>query len=160
EETEEAPEPEPEAKGIGALHVPDRHIYCLDLRDFSSHQVYIDEVRRIAAECRQRREEKARQGNGTTTMMQLGIAGQDAGTEATAFTPEQLMQAPGQRRWYPVIDYSRCTNCLECLDFCLFGVYGVDSFERILVENQDHCKKGCPACSRVCPEHAIIFPDY
>src|SRR5262245_18018558 len=54
EETEEAPEPEPEAKGIGALHVPGRHIYCLDLSDFGSHQVYIDEVRRIAAEFRQR----------------------------------------------------------------------------------------------------------
>ena len=53
-----------------------------------------------------------------------------------AFTPEQLLAAPN-RRWYPVIDYSRCTNCLECLDFCLFGVYGVDSMERILVENQD-----------------------
>ena len=67
---------------------------------------------------------------------------------------------PAGRRWYPVIDYSRCTNCLECLDFCLFGVYGVDSLERILVENQDQCKKGCPACSRVCPQQAIIFPEY
>src|SRR5260370_17749054 len=49
---------------------------------------------------------------------------------------------------------------MECIDFCLFGVYGVDGQERILVENQDECKKGCPACSRVCPEHAIMFPDY
>ena len=39
-------------------------------------------------------------------------------------------------------------------------MYGVDSFERILVENQDQCKKGCPACSRVCPQQAIIFPEY
>ena len=53
--------------------------------------------------------------------------------------------------WFPVIDYSRCTNCMECLDFCLFGVYNVDSLERLYVENQDACKKGCPACSRVCP---------
>src|SRR5262249_46733911 len=76
------------------------------------------------------------------------------------FTPEQLIQQPAGRRWYPVIDYSRCTNCMECLDFCLFGVYGVDGHDRILVEQQDNCKKGCPACSRVCPEQAIIFPDY
>src|SRR5205085_9868640 len=54
----------------------------------------------------------------------------------------------------------RCTNCMECIDFCLFGVYGVDTSDRILVENQDNCKRGCPACSRVCPEHAIMFPDY
>ena len=49
---------------------------------------------------------------------------------------------------------------MECIDFCLFGVYGVDKLDRILVENQDNCKKGCPACSRVCPEQAIMFPDY
>ena len=76
-----------------------------------------------------------------------------------SFSPEKLLEQPG-RRWYPVIDYSRCTNCMECLDFCLFGVYGVDTLDRILVENQDNCKKGCPACSRVCPEQAIMFPDY
>src|SRR3979411_968538 len=49
---------------------------------------------------------------------------------------------------------------MEGLDFCLFGVYGVDEQERLLVENQDNCKKGCPACSRVGPEQAIMFPDY
>ncbi|HVW39531.1 MAG TPA: ferredoxin family protein [Pirellulales bacterium] len=64
------------------------------------------------------------------------------------------------RRWYPVIDYSRCTNCLECLDFCLFGVYGVGGSDTILVEQPDNCRKGCPACSRVCPENAIIFPQH
>ena len=65
-----------------------------------------------------------------------------------------------RRRWYPVIDYSRCTNCMECIDFCLFGVYGVDGADRILVEQQDNCKKGCPACSRVCPVNAIFFPEH
>jgi hypothetical protein len=64
------------------------------------------------------------------------------------------------RRWYPVIDYNRCTNCMECIDFCLFGVYGVDKAETILVEQPDNCRKGCPACSRVCPENAIIFPQH
>jgi NAD-dependent dihydropyrimidine dehydrogenase PreA subunit len=71
-----------------------------------------------------------------------------------------VIDDPVKRRWYPVIDYSRCTNCMECIDFCLFGVYGVDSLSRILVEAQDNCKKGCPACSRVCPENAIIFPQH
>jgi NAD-dependent dihydropyrimidine dehydrogenase PreA subunit len=49
---------------------------------------------------------------------------------------------------------------LECLDFCLFGVYGVGNAETILVEQPDNCRKGCPACSRVCPENAIIFPQH
>lgn len=62
--------------------------------------------------------------------------------------------------WFPVIDYDRCTNCMQCLSFCLFGVYGVDGERRIQVQNQDNCKTNCPACSRVCPEAAIMFPKY
>ena len=62
--------------------------------------------------------------------------------------------------WFPVIDYDRCTNCMQCLSFCLFGVYGVDTEKQIQVQNQDNCKTNCPACSRVCPEAAIMFPKY
>ena len=66
----------------------------------------------------------------------------------------------GWKPWFPVIDYDRCTNCMQCLSFCLFGVYGVDDEKRIQVQNQDNCKTNCPACSRVCPEAAIMFPKY
>jgi Pyruvate/2-oxoacid:ferredoxin oxidoreductase delta subunit len=62
--------------------------------------------------------------------------------------------------WFPVIDYDRCTNCMQCLSFCLFGVYGVDEQQRIQVQSNDNCKTNCPACSRVCPEAAIMFPKY
>lgn len=75
-------------------------------------------------------------------------------------TSPRRVEESTARRWYPVIDYSRCTNCLECLDFCLFGVYGIAAAETILVEQPDNCRKGCPACSRVCPENAIIFPQH
>ena len=69
---------------------------------------------------------------------------------------------PGQggwKPWFPVIDYNRCTNCMQCLSFCLFDVYGV-SEDKIQVQNQSNCKTDCPACSRVCPEVAILFPKY
>jgi Pyruvate/2-oxoacid:ferredoxin oxidoreductase delta subunit len=62
--------------------------------------------------------------------------------------------------WFPVIDYDRCTNCMQCLSFCLFDVYGVDDDQQIQVQNNDNCKTNCPACSRVCPEAAIMFPKY
>jgi NAD-dependent dihydropyrimidine dehydrogenase PreA subunit len=62
--------------------------------------------------------------------------------------------------WFPVIDYSRCTNCMQCLSFCLFDVYGVSADRKIQVQNQSNCKTECPACSRVCPEVAIMFPKY
>ncbi len=61
--------------------------------------------------------------------------------------------------WYPVIDYDRCSSCGRCMDYCLFGVYIIED-GKIKVENADHCKNNCPACSRVCPEKAIIFPKY
>jgi NAD-dependent dihydropyrimidine dehydrogenase PreA subunit len=161
EDEEQDGEPEP-PKGIGSVEVPDRYIYCLDLRDFNSHEPYVQEVRRIAEECRQRHEAKP-PAPAKPTMVELGLSLRPAtpapAAEAPRFSPDQLLKAP-ERRWYPVIDYSRCTNCMECIDFCLFGVYGVDKLDRILVENQDNCKRGCPACSRVCPEHAIMFPDY
>lgn len=71
------------------------------------------------------------------------------------------MNQPGiWKPWFPVIDYTRCTNCMQCLSFCLFDVYGVSSDSKIQVQNNDNCKTNCPACSRVCPEVAIMFPKY
>ncbi len=159
----------PEAKGIGpAGKLPERRVYCLNLNDANNYQIFVDEVRRIATECRERNAART-----PPAIVQLGlpVAAPTSSPNGDAtylrngdsvpplFSAEQLLAAP-DRRWYPVIDYSRCTNCMECLDFCLFGVYGVDAMERLLVETQDNCKRGCPACSRVCPEQAIMFPDY
>jgi NAD-dependent dihydropyrimidine dehydrogenase PreA subunit len=76
----------------------------------------------------------------------------DAGRVATGTKP--------WKPWFPVIDYSRCTNCMQCLSFCLFDVYGVSDDKKIQVQNQSNCKTDCPACSRVCPEVAIMFPKY
>ncbi len=73
---------------------------------------------------------------------------------------EQAAPAGQWKPWFPVIDYDRCTNCMQCLSFCLFGVYGVDGDRKLQVQNQDNCKTNCPACSRVCPEAAILFPKY
>jgi NAD-dependent dihydropyrimidine dehydrogenase PreA subunit len=63
-----------------------------------------------------------------------------------------------KERWYPVIDQRRCKNCLECAEFCLFGVYAKTSDGHLAVAHPDACKPGCPACSRICPNQAIIFP--
>jgi Pyruvate/2-oxoacid:ferredoxin oxidoreductase delta subunit len=92
------------------------------------------------------------------------IAGMDA--EGIAQLAESARSKSGAlphgewKPWFPVIDYDRCTNCMQCLSFCLFGVYGVDEQHRIQAQNQDQCKTNCPACSRVCPEAAIMFPKY
>ena len=67
---------------------------------------------------------------------------------------------PKWKPWFPVIDFNRCTNCMQCLTFCLFDVYGVNKEKKIEVRNPTNCKTDCPACSRVCPEVAILFPKY
>jgi len=62
--------------------------------------------------------------------------------------------------WFPVIDYERCANCKQCLNFCLFGVYGLSEHGQVEVQQPANCKTNCPACARVCPQKAIIFPKY
>ncbi len=62
--------------------------------------------------------------------------------------------------WFPVIDFDRCTNCMQCLTFCLFDVFALDEHKQITVQNESNCKVDCPACARVCPQVAILFPKY
>ena len=72
----------------------------------------------------------------------------------------EYVQETPPPRWYPVIDDSRCTACLECVNYCLFGVYAIGTDDRPFVDQPDSCRDGCPACARVCPSSAIMFPLY
>ncbi len=64
--------------------------------------------------------------------------------------------------WYPVIDRDLCTGCGTCAEYCLFSVYRQEparpAGERVRVAAPLNCKTGCPACARLCPEGALIFP--
>jgi Pyruvate/2-oxoacid:ferredoxin oxidoreductase delta subunit len=64
------------------------------------------------------------------------------------------------RPWYPVVDYDKCVNCKQCHAFCLFGVYSLGEQGVVAVTQPDHCKNNCPACARVCPKGAILFPKF
>jgi NAD-dependent dihydropyrimidine dehydrogenase PreA subunit len=153
-------------EGIGSTDVPNRRIYCIDFRVRSKPEPFLEEIRRIGNDSTVQTVDLMSWITGTPSAPQLerylkpvespGVATPGA----TELSLLKIDEPPSARRWYPVIDYSRCTNCMECIDFCLFGVYGVDTVDRILVEAQDNCKKGCPACSRVCPANAIIFPQH
>lgn len=65
-----------------------------------------------------------------------------------------------QPRWYPVVDHETCRRCGQCAGFCLFGVYTLAEDRSVRVDLPDNCKNGCPACARVCPAGAIMFPSY
>jgi NAD-dependent dihydropyrimidine dehydrogenase PreA subunit len=182
---DEAADAEVEVNGnerVGGRNLPNRTIYHLHLAAHKSVEPLVAEIKRIAAEAsvdtvglagwiggQPKPEQMARYLNPSA-----GNVDADGGNGAKPPADDQAVGGAGEavrasetrveetpaRRWYPVIDYSRCTNCMECIDFCLFGVYGVDGAETILVEQPDNCRKGCPACSRVCPENAIIFPQH
>lgn len=155
---------------IDQRELPARRIYCLDLRLFPTAQPYLEEIRRIVRENRlpllslelgpaPGAEQPQAQATETSADVTPAPTAKDTALLLGPAEVRRVEEEPG-RRWYPVIDYSRCTNCMECIDFCLFGVYGVDKAETIIVEQPDNCRKGCPACSRVCPENAIIFPQH
>jgi len=75
---------------------------------------------------------------------------------------EQIKDLPieaGTDAWYPVIDKERCIECGKCHDFCLFGVYSVEE-GCVKVVKPQNCKNNCPACARMCPSKAVIFPKY
>jgi Pyruvate/2-oxoacid:ferredoxin oxidoreductase delta subunit len=80
----------------------------------------------------------------------------------SAHAPGQLheLDAELSPRWYPVVDEERCVDCGHCQQFCLFGVYARPANGPVAVSHPDLCKPGCPACSRICPHGAIIFPLY
>lgn len=63
------------------------------------------------------------------------------------------------KAWFPVIDPQRCSSCGKCVDYCFFGVYQKNE-KYIEVKFPQNCKNNCPACARVCPQHAIIFPKH
>lgn len=70
------------------------------------------------------------------------------------------LQSPSDwSSWFPLIDDARCTACGQCADFCLFGVYEKTEQE-VKVVHPERCKTNCPACARICPQIAIIFPKY
>lgn len=149
ERARETGTPEPSRRPLDYRPQPDREIFHLDLRASQDPQVYLDELNRLVA---------AMPHHAAPPQPNRHSSG--ASTPARKPMELKVIDETVSRRWYPVIDFSRCTNCMECIDFCLFGVYGIDEQEVILVEQPDNCRKGCPACSRVCPENAIMFPQH
>jgi len=134
--------PEEERERIGApvdaADSPKRTLWCFDLRTHDRPELYLEEIGRI---------------------VETSVAPSLEPEPPGAAGPSEIEES-ARARWYPVIDYSRCTNCLECLNFCLFGVYDLDESEVIVADQPDACRAGCPACARICPAGAIMFPEH
>src|SRR5512136_603683 len=59
-------------------------------------------------------------------------------------------------RWFPTVDYEKCSGCGICVKFCQRGVYTFD--EKPEVTNPYRCVVSCTGCKSQCKEDAISFP--
>lgn len=95
---------------------------------------------------------------------QLGVTAdntpeEQAGEERFRRLIASFPSEAGTDAWYPALDKERCSDCGKCHDFCLFGVYTIEAGV-VKVKQPRSCKNNCPACARMCPNKAIIFPKY
>jgi Pyruvate/2-oxoacid:ferredoxin oxidoreductase delta subunit len=84
----------------------------------------------------------------------LHLAGARSGTLETLESDEAWTS------WFPVVDYDRCQRCGQCASFCVFGVYSSHPEGGVSVTRPEGCKTNCPACARLCPAAAIVFPKH
>jgi len=61
------------------------------------------------------------------------------------------------KTWYPVIDYSLCTECGTCVAKCSHGVYDTSKAPTPNVINPVGCDDHCHGCGNRCPVGAITY---
>ncbi len=61
------------------------------------------------------------------------------------------------KTWYPVIDYTLCTECGACVTKCTHGVFDIEKVPSPIVKNPEGCIDHCHGCGNVCPVGAITY---
>ena len=60
-------------------------------------------------------------------------------------------------KWYPVIDYTACSECGGCSSFCPNGVYDTSRHPTPVVLNPLNCVDHCRGCQNLCKSGAISY---
>jgi len=76
----------------------------------------------------------------------------DAANLHIILDPENYLQQNFITGYTAVIEYTTCTNCGLCIDYCRFDAI---SFQQGKVTISEISCDGCKLCSRVCPSHSI-----
>ena len=64
--------------------------------------------------------------------------------------------------WAPRIDYTKCTSCGKCVDFCHTQTFEFEQENRkrkTVVKDQKACVVFCRGCEDICPAGAITHPS-
>lgn len=61
------------------------------------------------------------------------------------------------KTWYPVVDYSLCTECGTCVAKCTHGVYDTNKAPTPVVVAPIECVDHCHGCGNRCPVGAITY---
>ncbi len=61
------------------------------------------------------------------------------------------------KAWYPVIDYSTCIECGNCVEKCPHGVYDRKKAPAPVVRSPLSCVDHCHGCGNRCPVGAITY---
>jgi ferredoxin len=82
--------------------------------------------------------------------------------EETTMPETQYQGIPRSKiPWDPKIDYSKCTSCGKCMDFCHMKAFKMEETDekRKTVVNSNQCVVFCRGCEEVCPVNAISHPS-
>jgi NAD-dependent dihydropyrimidine dehydrogenase PreA subunit len=63
--------------------------------------------------------------------------------------------------WDPKIDYTQCTTCGKCVDFCHMKAFKFEekNGKKITSVNPNTCVVFCRGCEDICPSGAISHSD-
>jgi formate hydrogenlyase subunit 6/NADH:ubiquinone oxidoreductase subunit I len=63
--------------------------------------------------------------------------------------------------WDPKIDYSKCTTCGKCVEFCHMQAFKTEknNGKKKTVVQPNRCVVFCRGCEDICPAGAITHPD-
>jgi NAD-dependent dihydropyrimidine dehydrogenase PreA subunit len=64
--------------------------------------------------------------------------------------------------WAPKIDYTKCTTCGKCVDFChtkAFATTEENGKTKTIVKDPNACVVFCHGCETICPAGAITHPS-
>ncbi len=63
--------------------------------------------------------------------------------------------------WDPKIDYTKCTTCGKCVDFCHMKAFKIEEKDgkKKTVVTPNQCVVFCRGCEDICPAGAISHPS-